>query len=90
MIVGTGLPQVNLFSRTLRDWYQANLGDGFLYAYRIPGLQKVAQAVGRLIRSETDTGIALLLDRSYGDPAIRGMLPWEQPWEQDRGGRPGP
>lgn len=76
--MGTGLTQVNLFTQTLRDWFRERLGDGFLYAYRIPGLQKVAQAVGRLIRSETDTGTALLLDRSYADPRVWELLPWEQ------------
>ena len=74
-IVGVGLPQVNLFQETLREWYQEQLGNGFLYAYQIPGMQKVAQAVGRVIRTETDRGIALLLDDRYKQSGYRRLCP---------------
>lgn len=81
-IAGVGLPQVNLFRETLRDWYQQQLGDGFLYAYRLPGMQKVAQAVGRVIRSETDRGIALLLDDRYRRSDWQRLFPahWQVRW----------
>ncbi len=75
VIVGVGLPQVNIFQETLRTYYQETLGDGFLYAYMIPGMQKVAQAVGRVIRTETDRGAALLLDDRYHQPAYRRLCP---------------
>lgn len=75
IIVGVGLPQVNLFQETLRDYYDRTLGDGFRYAYMIPGMQKVAQAVGRVIRTETDRGAALLLDDRYQQPAYRRLCP---------------
>ncbi|MGN0778637.1 MAG: ATP-dependent DNA helicase [Aristaeellaceae bacterium] len=74
-VVGVGLPQVNLFQETLRAHYQQTLGDGFLYAYMIPGMQKVAQAVGRVIRTETDRGVALLLDDRYSQQAYRRLCP---------------
>lgn len=74
-IVGVGLPQVNLFQETLRDWYEEILDNGFLYAYQIPGMQKVAQAVGRVIRTENDRGVALLLDDRYRQPGYRALCP---------------
>ena len=75
VIVGVGLPQVNLFQETLRAYFERTLGDGFRYAYMIPGMQKVAQAVGRVIRTETDRGVALLLDDRYQQPAYRRLCP---------------
>lgn len=75
VIVGVGLPQVNVFQEALRAHYQETLGDGFLYAYMIPGMQKVAQAVGRVIRTETDRGTALLLDDRYAAGAYRRLCP---------------
>ncbi len=49
--------------------------DGFLYAYQMPGLQKVAQAVGRVILSETDRGVALLLDERYARRDCQNLCP---------------
>lgn len=82
-IVGVGLPQVNLFQETLRAYYERTLGDGFLYAYMLPGMQKVAQAVGRVIRTETDRGVALLLDDRYRQNAYRRLCP--EHWMIQRG-----
>ena len=84
-IVGVGLPQVNLVQDTLRAWYQEKLGDGFGYAYRLPGMQKVAQAAGRVIRTKTDRGLVLLLDDRYKLNAYRRMLPehWQIHWQGD-------
>ena len=75
VIVGVGLPQVNLFQETLRAYYERTLGDGFLYAYMLPGMQKVAQAVGRVIRTEMDRGVALLLDDRYRQNMYRRLCP---------------
>jgi len=75
VIVGVGLPQVNLFQETLRAYYERTLGDGFLYAYMLPGMQKVAQAVGRVIRTESDRGVAILLDDRYRQNAYRRLCP---------------
>lgn len=83
VIVGVGLPQVNLFQETLRNYYERTLGAGFLYAYMLPGMQKVAQAVGRVIRTETDRGVALLLDDRYRQGAYRRLCP--EHWEIRRG-----
>lgn len=83
MVVGVGLPQVNLFQETLRAYYQEKLGQGFAYAYRIPGMQKVAQAVGRVIRTETDRGVALLMDDRYLQREYRQLCP--EHWTLRRG-----
>ncbi len=75
VIVGVGLPQVNLFQETLREYYEETLQNGFLYAYMIPGMQKVAQAVGRVIRTESDRGVAILLDDRYQQGGYRRLMP---------------
>lgn len=84
VVVGVGLPQVNLRQETLRTWYEQTMGDGFLYAYQLPGMQKVAQAVGRVIRTERDVGVAVLLDDRYAQPDYRRLCPAH--WQLRRGG----
>jgi len=74
-VVGVGLPQVNPAQEALRAHYQATLQDGFAFAYRYPGMQKVLQAAGRVIRSEADAGVVLLLDERYGESAYARLLP---------------
>ncbi len=83
IIVGVGLPQVNLFQETLRDYYERRMEAGFLYAYMLPGMQKVAQAVGRVIRTENDRGVALLLDDRYRQSAYLRLCPAH--WQMQRG-----
>ena len=64
-IVGIGLPKINFESNNVADYYKNNNVDGFSYAYTYPGMNKVMQAVGRLIRTESDRGAALLIDERY-------------------------
>lgn len=75
MIVGVGLPTPSQKQSAIRERYQELFGDGFHYACRIPGMQKVLQAGGRIIRSETDTGVLILVDDRYLEPAYRQLLP---------------
>lgn len=75
MIVGVGLPVPSLRQRSVQACYAQHFGDGFAYACRIPGMQKVLQAAGRVIRSETDRGMILLLDERYFEAAYAGLLP---------------
>ena len=77
VVVGAGLPQFNREREVLRNYYQRRRGQGFEYAYLYPGMQRVSQAIGRVIRRETDAGAALLIDPRYAEPAYRALLP---PW----------
>ncbi|MDI9519836.1 MAG: ATP-dependent DNA helicase [Bacillota bacterium] len=74
-IVGIGLPQVNEERDSFKDRMEAALGDGFAYAYRYPGMHKVLQAAGRLIRSDTDRGVLLLMDDRYSWREVSSLLP---------------
>lgn len=76
-VIGTGLPRLSLERDILQSYFEDTKGSGFDYAYRFPGMQRVLQAVGRLIRTETDTGSILLLDRRFLEPRHRMLFP---PW----------
>ena len=73
--MGVGLPQVCSEQERLRTHYDQTLGDGFAYAYRYPGMHKVLQAAGRVIRSEKDLGVVLLMDTRYKESAYARLLP---------------
>ncbi len=79
VIVGTGLPQFSREREVLRDYYDHSgrhqPGQGFRYAYLYPGMQRVSQALGRVIRTESDCGSALLIDPRYGEKEYRQLLP---------------
>ena len=77
VVVGVGLPQVGRQREQLRGWYQQRYGTGFEYAYLYPGMQKVDQALGRVVRTVNDRGSALLVDVRYSWPQYRELLP---PW----------
>ena len=74
-VVGVGLPQVNGENEALRAHYQLAFGSGYGFAYRYPGMHKVLQAAGRVIRSEEDRGVVLLLDDRYAQATYRELLP---------------
>ena len=57
IVVGTGLPQISNERTILKDYYDAENGCGFDYAFRYPGINKVLQAAGRVIRTTEDTGV---------------------------------
>ena len=80
MIVGTGLPQVSQEKEILKGYFDRNGEDGFGYAYRYPGMNKVLQAAGRVIRTVEDVGIVALLDERFLQPSYRRLFPRE--WEQ--------
>ncbi len=74
-VIGIGLPRLSLERDLLVVAFDSAFGSGFDYAYRFPGMQRVLQAVGRLIRSETDRGVALLVDRRFNEARTRVLLP---------------
>lgn len=81
-VVGTGLPQICNEREILRQYYEKKEMDGFAYAYRYPGMNKVLQAAGRVIRTDRDAGVILLLDERFREPDYRRMFPME--WEDIR------
>ena len=74
-MVGVGFPQVCLERDVLRDAYEETYQSGFRYAYQYPGMSKVLQAAGRIIRTETDRGALLLIDTRYSLSDYRALLP---------------
>ena len=76
-VVGTGLPQVNCEREILKGYYDEKGEQGFDYAYRYPGMNKVLQSAGRVIRTEEDEGLILLLDDRFLDYRYRKVFPRE-------------
>ena len=65
VIIGIGMPRINFESDKIKEYYKDNGLPGHDYAYLNPGMNKVMQAVGRVIRSEEDRGAVLLIDERY-------------------------
>jgi DNA excision repair protein ERCC-2 len=75
VVVGVGLPQLSAERDFIRDYFQEKIGAGFDYAYTFPGMNRVLQATGRVIRSETDRGIVLLIDARFAEERYRRLFP---------------
>ena len=75
VIVGVGLPQMCVERNLIRDYFQQQNAAGFDYAYTFPGMNRVLQAVGRVIRSETDHGVVLLIDARFDELRYRRLFP---------------
>ena len=75
IIVGVGLPQIGPEQDALRDYYEETIGEGFAYAYQYPGMNKVLQAAGRVIRTASDRGAVLLLDERFCRGDYRALFP---------------
>jgi len=65
LVIGVAMPQFNQYNELLRSHFDEKFDSGFDYAYTYPGMNKVVQAVGRVIRTEEETGIAILFDDRY-------------------------
>ncbi len=75
VIVGTGLPGISNERNILREHYDMTRESGFEYAYVYPGMNRVLQAAGRVIRTDGDRGVAVFVDDRYAEPRIRGLFP---------------
>jgi DNA excision repair protein ERCC-2 len=75
VVVGPGLPQVGLERDLMRKYYAEKYGMGFEYAYLYPGMVRVIQSAGRVIRSEEDKGVIVLLGSRFGDPQYNSLFP---------------
>lgn len=80
VLVGTGLPQVNTEQEILKEYFDGETGKGFDYAYQYPGMNKVMQAAGRVIRTIRDRGVVALLDERFLRSEYVSLFPRE--WEQ--------
>ena len=79
IIVGTGIPQVCLEQDIIKDFFDSRDENGYDYAYRYPGMNKVLQAAGRVIRTEDDIGVVALLDERFLENQYKRLFPRE--WE---------
>ena len=77
IVVGTGLPMVCTEREILKQFYDELCGRGFDYAYRYPGMNKVQQAAGRVIRTDEDEGVIILLDYRFLERDYMEMFPRE-------------
>lgn len=83
-IATLGLPQLNPVNEQFKQRMAALFGAGYDYTYLFPGLQKVVQAAGRVIRSQTDRGVVMLIDDRFADRKIRQLLPqWWRPVQSE-------
>jgi DNA excision repair protein ERCC-2 len=75
VVVGVGLPQISMERDLIARYFSALGKNGFNYGYVFPGMNRVLQAVGRVIRTETDRGVALLIDERFSKWPYRELLP---------------
>ncbi|MFN3570819.1 MAG: ATP-dependent DNA helicase [Polaromonas sp.] len=77
-----GLPQINPVNEQIKARMEASFGRGYDYTYFYPGLQKVVQAAGRVIRTESDSGVVYLIDDRYAAAQVQQLFPgW---WKVER------
>ena len=79
-IIGIGMPRINFISDQIKDYYNENDLSGYNYAYVYPGMNKVMQAIGRVIRDENDRGAVLLIDERYALNEYRELFRSE--WDE--------
>ena len=77
IIVGTGLPQISNEKQILKEYYDDCGENGFDYAFRYPGINKVLQAAGRVIRTAEDYGVIILLDERFLQRNYEALYPRE-------------
>jgi DNA excision repair protein ERCC-2 len=75
LIIGPGLPGISVERDLYKKYYEENGENGFNYAYKLPGFNKVLQAAGRVIRDEGDKGLIVLIDNRYGWSDTRKLYP---------------
>jgi len=84
IIVGVGLPQIGMEREIIRSYYETTSRQGYEFAYMYPGFNKVLQAVGRVIRTEEDRGIVLLIDERFSQMSYKRLFP--EQWKKIRYG----
>ena len=74
VIIGVGMPSISFERRIMQDYYDRQGLNGFVYSFVIPGINRVRQAVGRLIRGETDKGAALFIEARFMQTPYKGIF----------------
>jgi DNA excision repair protein ERCC-2 len=89
VVVGPALPVVSPEQQLMRDWYQRRLGQGYQLAYLLPGMTRVVQAAGRVIRTERDRGVVVLVGQRFVQHDFQAFFPphWQpvrssKPWDE--------
>lgn len=87
-VVSVGLPGLSGATDRLKEYYQERNGQGFAYAYQLPGFNNVLQAAGRVIRGAKDVGVVMLLDRRFAERRYVDLFPqhWQN-WQISRSTR---
>ena len=75
VIFGVGLPGLSNERNIIRDYFDNDSGTGYDYAYTFPGMNNVLQAAGRVIRTDSDRGVVVLVDDRYSQPLYRKLFP---------------
>ena len=85
VMVGPALPMANLSRKLIQQWYQEKYGEGFRYGWVVPGMSRVAQAAGRVIRSPDDKGTVVLIGKRFSQRIYRDLVPldWNIQFSQD-------
>jgi DNA excision repair protein ERCC-2 len=85
-IATLGLPQINPVNEQIKLRMEASFGKGYDYTYLYPGLQKVVQAAGRVIRTEMDQGVVYLVDDRYAQAQVQELFPswWKVAYQRAR------
>ena len=88
IVISPALPQVSFERELMRQYYEEHYGKGFEFAYLYPGMNRVIQSVGRLIRSETDRGVAVLVCQRFAQPQYSTLFPpdWSESMADARAG----
>jgi Rad3-related DNA helicase len=74
IVVGPGLPKISIERNLIRRHFDGTCASGFDFAYRYPGMNKVVQAAGRVIRTERDLGVVLFIGKRFNDPGNFSLL----------------
>jgi DNA excision repair protein ERCC-2 len=82
IVVGVGLPGISMERELIKEYFSRLQGSGFEYAYLFPGMNRVFQAAGRVIRSDQDRGVVLLIGHRFTSPQYRNLFPYH--WNPDR------
>ena len=82
VVVGPALPHVGLERKMMAGWFEDQYGSGFCYAYQVPGMARVVQAAGRVIRSQEDRGAIVLIGRRFLQRGYQAFFP--EDWQPQR------